>query len=47
MKSLKVELKKKEGSKIFNLEKIEQIITKLKIQVEEERMIEETLRNQL
>jgi hypothetical protein len=46
-KSLKAELKMKEGSQNSNSEEIEQMITSLKIQIEEDKRIEEILRSQL
>ena len=47
IKSLKSKLKKKEGTQNSNLDEIKQIIMKLKIQVEEDKRIEETLKKQL
>jgi hypothetical protein len=46
-KSLKEELKMKEGYPNSNSEEIEEMITSLKIQIEEEKIIEEVLRIQL
>jgi hypothetical protein len=46
-KSLKEELKMKEGSQNSNFGEIEQMITSLKIQIEEDKRIEEILRSQL
>jgi hypothetical protein len=47
IKSLKEELKEKEGSQNSNSKEVEQMITKLKIQVEEDKRIKEALRGQL
>jgi hypothetical protein len=46
-KSLKAELKMKEGSQNSNSEELGQMITSIKIQIEEDRRIEEILRNHL
>jgi hypothetical protein len=46
-KSLKEELRGKEGVQNYNSKELEQIITKLKIQVEEDKIIEEALKEQL
>jgi hypothetical protein len=46
-KSLKAELKMKEGSQNSNSEELEKMITSLKIQIEEDKRIEEILRSQL
>jgi hypothetical protein len=47
IKSLKEELKEKEGSHNSNSKEVEQMIMKLKIQVEEDKIIKEALRGQL
>jgi hypothetical protein len=44
-KSVKAELKMKEGSQNSNFEQLEQMITCLKIQIEEDIKIEEILRS--
>jgi hypothetical protein len=46
-KSLQTKLKRKEEYQSSNSEELEQMITKLKIQVEEDKRIEETLKEQL
>jgi len=46
-KSLKAELKMKEGSQNSNSEELEKMIMSLKIQIQEHKIIEEILRSQL
>jgi hypothetical protein len=46
-RSLQEELKRKEGKKNSNSGELEKMITKLKIQVEEDKIIEETLKERL
>jgi chromosome segregation ATPase len=46
-KSLKAELKMKEGSHNSNSEELEKMIMSLKIQIQEHKIIEEILRSQL
>ena len=46
-KSLQVELKRKEESQSSNSEELEHMITKLKIQMEEDKKIEEALKERL
>jgi chromosome segregation ATPase len=46
-KSLREELKRKEETKNSNCEELEEMITKLKIQVEEDKIIEEALKERL
>jgi hypothetical protein len=46
-KSLQEELKRKEGTQNPNSEELEKMITKLKIQVEEDKRIEEALKERL